>query len=117
MEGKSLLGDNLDTMRPVFSIGGVTREVLRTKKDTVSRLVGSGPPLYGMKTMQLTVCDRWYSLVLATGRTRAGKVPNHPRPCDDGQVPTRTKARDMIVQHLTQRGFVVPLDRYPALTD
>lgn len=117
MEGDSLLGGFIDRMRPVFSVGGVDREVIQTQKDKVSRLVGSGPPLYGIKTMQMTVCSRWYSLALETGRMRAGRIPDHPRPCGGGQTPPVSLAREMIVEHLSQRGFVLPVATYEDIVD
>ncbi|MEP0201354.1 MAG: sulfatase-like hydrolase/transferase [Halioglobus sp.] len=114
VEGQSLLVDDLDPLRPVFSTSGLSREKLQRGEDNVSQLIGSGPPLYGVESMVMTVCQRWYELDLASGELKAGRVKGHPQPCKVSELPNKADARNQIVEHLTQRGFVLPVGTYPA---
>lgn len=106
MEGRSLLSGDLNPMEPLFSVGGMQREHFQSKTDRLSRLVGDGPPLYGLTTMVMIVCQRWYSLDTANGVLKQGLVRHHPHPCD-GPFPDNDKARQLIKNHLNQRGFVL----------
>jgi len=106
MEGRSLIGDNLDPMEPLFSVGGMNREHFDSKTDRLSRLVGDGPPLYGLANMVMIVCQRWYSLEPGDGTVKQGSVLHHPFPCDE-PLPEIDRARQMISSHLTQRGFIL----------
>ena len=115
MEGRSLLAENLDPLQPTFSTSGVGREKLSRGEDRVSQLVGAGPPLYGVESMVMTVCQRWYELDLASGVLETGSIKAHPQPCRAKDLPSKADARNQIVQHLTQRGFVLPVEGYTAI--
>jgi len=117
IEGRSLLVDDLDPLQPTFSTSGVSREKLSRGEDQVSQLVGSGPPLYGVESMVMSVCQRWYALDLVSGELKVGHIRGHPQRCKVSDLPSRTDARKQIVQHLTQRGFVLPLAGYPPIED
>ena len=106
MEGRSLIGDGLDPMEPLFSVGGMNREHFDSKTDRLSRLVGDGPPLYGLANMEMIICQRWYSLNTGDGTVKQGSVDHHPYPCD-GPFPDDESARQMISAHLTRRGFTL----------
>jgi len=106
MEGRSLIGDHLDPMEPLFSVGGMNREHFQSETDRLSRLVGEGPPLYGIASMVMIVCQRWYSLDPGDGTVKQGQIPHHPFPCN-ATFPETDRARQMIGSHLTQRGFIL----------
>ena len=105
MEGISLLQSNKDPMRPAFSVGGVDKERSPGAKAPLSRLIGAGPPQYGINTMVLTVCQRWYALNLATQDLTLGDIRNHPQPCQSDRLPSSQLAREMIAEHLKVRGI------------
>ncbi|MEP4485980.1 MAG: sulfatase-like hydrolase/transferase [Halioglobus sp.] len=115
IEGRSLIAGDLDPLQSTFSTSGVSREKLSRGEDQVSQLVGSGPPLYGVESMVMTVCQRWYALDLASGELKVGYIKRHPQPCKFSDLPTKADARNQIVQHLMQRGFVLPVGAYPAI--
>ena len=108
MEGVSLLDTEPDPLRPVFSVDGVARERVEGVRAPLSQLVGAGPPVYGVKTAVVAVCQRWYSLNLETGELAKGTFRNHPRPCRRADLPDQDEGRKMIVEHLTSRGFTLP---------
>jgi arylsulfatase A-like enzyme len=107
MEGRSLLDNGLDPMRPIFTVSGVNRKRLKTATDRISQLRGSGPPLYGLEGMTMLVCQRWYTLALPDGELSSGVVKGHPQPCTDAEFPTPQRARQALLSHLTERGFQV----------
>ena len=109
MEGRSLISDDLDPMQALFSVGGMNREHFDGKSDRLSRLVGDGPPLYGLASMVMIVCQHWYSLDPAEGTIKQGTVRHHPSPCNE-TFPDTVNARSMIANHLTQRGFKLGYD-------
>lgn len=115
MEGDSLLSDALDPLRPIYSIAGVNREHVEREGDLVSQLVGEGPPMFGVKSMVMSVCQNWYALDLLTGEVQKGHINRHPQPCDVDRLPDVTEARESIVQHLSERGFSLPVESYPPL--
>jgi arylsulfatase A-like enzyme len=115
MEGRSLLSGKLDPLRPTFSTSGVSREKLSRGEDQVSQLVGAGPPLYGVESMVMTICQRWYELDLASGELKVGRIKGHPQPCKTKDLPDKTDARNQIVQHLAQRGYVLPVGAYSVI--
>lgn len=109
MEGVSLLSEAArNEYRPLFSIGGVNREVVQTKRDKVSRLVGSGPPSYGMNSMQMTICNRWYSLSMGTGKMTIGHLRDHPSACPGKELIGYDGARRLLSAHLSKRGIPMP---------
>ncbi|HET7588347.1 MAG TPA: sulfatase-like hydrolase/transferase [Gammaproteobacteria bacterium] len=120
MEGQSLLQGNLDPHRPVFSIYRMTRKHFDTDNgDTLARVVHMGPPTYGLQTMGMVVCRRWYLLSLDDGKVKAGTIGNYQNkwratagatdssaPCpDDDHRPTNQEARVMMSRFLHARGF------------
>lgn len=107
MEGISLLDSERDSLRPAFSVDGIARERVEGNK-ALSQLIGAGPPVYGVKTVVVTVCQRSYSLNLVTGKLTMETLKNHPRPCKRQDLPNMEEGRQMLVEHLTNRGFTMP---------
>ncbi len=98
MEGRTLLVEDLDAVRPVFSTLGVEEQ----DRDW-------GPPIWGMEEMAMTVCQRWYRLTLNTEELVTGEIAGHTRPCPEDVLPSPDEAREMIARHLEERGFRLPL--------
>jgi hypothetical protein len=119
MEGKSLLDGALPEDRPVFSIYHFAREHIQNGNgDVVAEAVHMGPPTYGLRLFGMVVCHRWYLLNIRSGQLSSGAVgdfinklrapPGAPLPpsgCAADAVPSDEAARQMMTQHLEQRGF------------
>jgi hypothetical protein len=106
MEGVSLLNkEKLDPMRPIYSINGIKRDKFATMFDDLSKLVGEGPPHYGMKRMGLTICQRRYVLNLNNGTGEMYDIPHHTRPCGERKLPDLKTGLAMISKHLSERAF------------
>jgi len=106
MEGESLLSSANNPMDPIFSIGKLQRTHFHREGERLSRLVGEGPPLYGLTSLVMTICHRWYSLDINDSRVREGLVRHHPNPCK-GPFPDDMAARRMMENHLKDRNFLL----------
>ncbi len=107
MEGQSLLSDTLDKNRPIFGITQLRRGHFKTqKKDRLSRIVGDGPPNYGLKIMGLVVCNRWYLHNLKNDTTKSGNVPDYSGSCDASSSPNEDAAKTIMREHLLSKGFL-----------
>jgi hypothetical protein len=105
MEGASFLEGPADLYRPLFSVGGMDRNHFRTQaKDVLAKLVGGGPPTYGMRSMVMSVCNRWYRLDLDSDELESGHMPFEGT-CDPNLLPTHEQAAQILREHLVSRGF------------
>ena len=108
MEGDSLVSkEKPDPLRPIYSLSGVERHTLESEFDGLSEIVGTGPPLYGLQRMGLTICQKRYVLNLQDGSGEMSDIANHPRPCDSSKLPDFPGALAMIKKHLIEREFGV----------
>jgi arylsulfatase A-like enzyme len=118
MEGQSLLHDGLPPARPVYTIFQIGRVHVKTEQDRLARAVDVGPPSYGLETLGMVVCDRWYLMNTHTGNVTSGAVgsfnnkmraaPGAPlatSPCNAGDSPEEQEAGSMMHDYLEQRGF------------
>jgi hypothetical protein len=108
MEGDSLISKGKpDPLRPIYSFSGIERQTFTTATDTLSEISNAGPPLYGLKRMGLTICHKRYVLNLRDQSGEMSDIKNHPRPCENSQLPDLTSALAMIKEHLIARDFGV----------
>jgi len=106
MEGMSLLNSDSDSDRHIFTVDSVSRERFRTNTDSLSRLVGSGPPLYGVEVATLVACGRNFFLNIIDGNFVRQEFNYQGEPCSKKLENDEAKA--LIEQHLQERGFVLP---------
>lgn len=108
MEGQSLLSETLDKYRPIFGIMQLQRGgFMSKKKDMLSRIVGDGPPNYGLNIMGLVICNTWYAHNIIDGSTETGIVQGHSGSCDSSNIPTPKVARMIMRKHLQDRNFLI----------
>ncbi|MFZ2236482.1 MAG: sulfatase-like hydrolase/transferase [Dokdonella sp.] len=106
MEGRSLLRDDLDHDRPVFSIFRMERSHFKTKeKDVLARVADLGPPTYGVDLVGMVVCQRWYMMRLEDEKITSGAVVGYQDKCPTNDLPTNDQAKAMMGQYLRKRGF------------
>ena len=106
MEGESLLKHEQGIERDIFTIDSVLRKSMKTASENLSALVGGGPPLYGVKTVNLINCDQNYNLNLVDDSLQKSAFKTSNAACESKL--TESIARQKIKQHLYQRGFVLP---------
>ena len=107
MEGESLLSASLDSNRPIFGVTQLQRIRFRSdKKDRLSRIVGAGPPNFGLNIMGLAVCDTWFLYNIKKDLVESGKVEGHSGGCDPVTQPTPNEAKEMMREHLLSKRFL-----------
>jgi len=103
MEGDTLLGDEIDPLRPVFSVGvnakhaGWNNGWWGVKKPEA--------PFYSMGSLSMVHCQIWYFLSMEDGVMTSQEVEGHTSLCSENELLTMTSARQLMVQHLVQRGY------------
>jgi len=106
MEGSSVMKNEPDNNRLLFTIDSVSRKRFRTGTDSLSKLVGSGPPLYGVEVATLVACDQNYYLNIVDGTFVRHRYNFQGPPC--ANTLDEKQAKVLIEQHLQERGFVLP---------
>ena len=107
MRGESLLKNNLDRNRLIFSVG--TTLSLRDIGDgkltlDEDRLV---PPFNQFSNLYVINCQRWLQLSLGDSINieSSGDVVGHTSPCNDESLLTREEVVDSVIEHLYSAGF------------
>lgn len=92
MRGTSILSDEPPANRKIISITG------GSPKKTV-------PPFYQIKTVQVLVCQKWYSLNVQDNIWKSGLVKGHTGPCAENTLPSDAEIRQMILDYLNRHGY------------
>ena len=62
-------------------------------------------PFYSMASLSIIHCHAWYFLSLEDGMMTGQDVEGHTSPCPEDELLAVPKARQLMVEHLVQRGF------------
>ena len=106
MEGRSLIADDQNIERDIFTIDSVLRKSMKTASENLSALVGGGPPLYGVKTVNLINCDQNFNLNLVDDNIKQSPLKTSAASCES--TLSEPMAKQKIKQHLYERGFILP---------
>lgn len=107
MEGASLLSTDIGRDRPVYAIYKLGKKRRYWTEDgdyKIGSIEGVGPPTYGLASIELVVCQRWYIMRLADRSVRSGNVARYQGKCSGG-LPSNRQAAAMMTEHLQRRGF------------
>lgn len=103
MEGDSLLRpEELRDLRPIFT---TTPRIPDRKDENWRSDTDWGPPFYGLETIGLVICQRWYRIDLRTGERSRSIIPNHTARCPRRTFPTEPEVTALLVRHLEERGI------------
>ncbi|MEM7194034.1 MAG: sulfatase-like hydrolase/transferase [Pseudomonadota bacterium] len=102
MEGHSLLLDP-ESKRDLFSIDSVNRKKVEARHQTLTQLIGAGPPRYGIRTVSLTRCRQTFRLDIETGEMTEELFQSSVEICDDRL--DSAEAGKRLTEHLIQRGI------------
>ena len=103
VEGQSLLQDEPDALRPVFSVAPSYRV---DKNDRLQLdLTKIKPPFYQFGTITVVLCQNWYALDTTTLTWQAGKVETSPSPCRADDLPGERQVQEMVINRLAADGF------------
>ena len=103
MEGDSLLEETVSPLRSIFSVGIDMKDA-----GMIDGWVGnakSEPPFYSIGSLSMIHCQVWYFISLEDGLMTSQEVESHSSHCDDSDLLSVPQARELMVEHLTQRGF------------
>jgi len=107
MEGTSLLNQNLDSGRLIFSAGAAhVRESNRYFVLDAEKLT---PPFYQFGYVGIVNCQNWYRYDLIKNSWTSGIVNGHTSRCDDDMVFSPEQIRDELLNHLRSKGFDVSI--------
>jgi hypothetical protein len=84
-------------------VDSVSKKSFRSQSEALSRLVGGGPPNYGVLSATLINCDQNFRLNVVEGNYDFHEYKLHGESCD--QPLNSEEAIDLIEQHLLDRGF------------
>ena len=105
MHGQSVLTSNFPSNREVIS-ASTSADVVTNGKDgwTVDTNKIS-PPFYQLGTVDLIICNKWYSLNLRKPSITYGKVIGSTAVCDENEIISPGEAKERILQNLKDDGY------------
>jgi glucan phosphoethanolaminetransferase (alkaline phosphatase superfamily) len=105
MEGQSLLSNEVDPVRPIFSAGVayVTQDP-NTGQQLID-LERIAPPFYQFGYLRAIVCQNWYLIKLSDFEWKSGEVTGHTAPCDEQLLPDTNIIQKWMLERLESDGF------------
>lgn len=107
MEGDSLLGETINPLRSIFSVGVNVKNLGLI--DGWWGNIKSEAPFFSLGSLSMVHCQTWYFISMENGLMTSQEVEGHSSPCLDSQLLTVPQARKLMVEHLTQRGYEADL--------
>ncbi|HSO13468.1 MAG TPA: sulfatase-like hydrolase/transferase [Anaerolineales bacterium] len=92
MTGFSMLGDEPPADRRIVSIVAGSPKKVK-------------PPFYQIKTVQVVVCQKWYTWNVQENIWKSGMVRGHTAPCADQILPPDAEIQQMMLEYLDEHGF------------
>jgi hypothetical protein len=121
MHGQSILLNELSPDRKIISVS-VDANLLSNEENEGWRVDETkiSPPYYQLGTVNLIVCDKWFSLKLRTPTLTYGDVKGSTEKCSEMDLPSPEQAKELILQHLEDENYdtsdfpaAVPLQAMP----
>jgi len=103
MEGVTLLGNQITDRTSLFGFSEVVKQGSKVGSLKVSRLVGAGPPLYGLQTFVEINCSDWFELDILTNEISSGLTDAPGSNCQSKK--SHEDARASILEFLSKSGF------------
>lgn len=99
------LVDYLEIPQPTWMMGtSILKEEASPTREIISITAGSprkiAPPFYQIKTVQIIICQKWYSLNVQENIWRTGDISGHTASCDEALLPAETDILERIVDYL-----------------
>ena len=104
MTGQSLLKGQPSATQPIFSAApnyrtGNTQNELQLDESKIK------PPFYQFGSINMVVCQKWYSVNTSQLSWQEEDIQDYPDPCDPSSLPTDSQAQQMILNQLKTNGF------------
>ncbi len=92
MAGRSLLKGEPPATREIISVtAGSPRKI--------------APPFFQIKTVQIIICQRWYTLNVQENTWKSGNIYQHTTKCEEDQLPSEEEVHQEIVDYLENHGY------------
>ena len=79
------------------------------KREIITLTAGSpndiAPPFYQINTLQMIVCNKWYTLDLRKNTFDSGVITGHTAKCDENVLPSGKQIRQRILEYLQKYGY------------
>jgi arylsulfatase A-like enzyme len=92
MSGTSLLNGEPPAMREIISTTAGSPKKIK-------------PPFYQIKTVQIIVCQKWYSLNVQENTWKTGLIKGHTAPCETTLLPPDDQIRQTILDYLEMHDY------------
>ena len=104
MIGESLLQNNPDTSRLIFSMG--THKVIQNEDgDTMLDPERNTPPFYQFSYINIIDCQKWFVFDLTTFTWSSGEVSHYTTPCSDNSLHSFAEIKQALEARLAEDGF------------
>lgn len=102
--------DYLDIPAPAWMVGTsmlgeeppLDREIISIRTGSPSK---EKPPFYQIKSVQVTVCERWFDLNVQENSWKSGLVGRHTYKCEPDILPTAEQVRQRILDYLQEHSY------------
>ena len=104
MQGRSLLSDDIDPLRPI-----VSSHVAERRKIGKGFLMAAkvNPPFWSLGHVGFVQCHTWFRMDLGSGKVIRVDVSEHTAPCPEEDLFTTEQARSYFVEHMREAGYDV----------
>jgi phosphoglycerol transferase MdoB-like AlkP superfamily enzyme len=104
MDGESLLDNNLNDRRLIFSAGTIE---MKPNEEKIAFLDESldKPPFYQFSYIDVIDCQNWHSFDLNTYKWTSGTVDGYVEPCNPQELLTQAKIKQAVYDCLRMDGF------------
>jgi hypothetical protein len=110
MEGTSLLSGDMDPMRPIFAVSAKRQKVGLNERGLWVK-TASFSPLDGLGKISGIICQRYFWMNLCEPWPYPfgwSNIKGHTAPCDEKKIPSEAQLRELLVEHLRDKGFDLP---------
>jgi arylsulfatase A-like enzyme len=107
MEGRSILTHDLPVTQRIFSANVGDEMMLNEEQSWIVDASRISPPFYQLGSLNLIVCNTWFSMDLREPRLTYGDIEGSTAVCDAAEIPSPLEAEKLLVQHLIDQNYDV----------
>jgi predicted AlkP superfamily pyrophosphatase or phosphodiesterase len=107
MHGQSILENNFPSVRNIISAETSGEIVIHDEDGWRVDVTKNSPPFYQLGTVNLVVCNKWFSLNLRNPMLTFGEIPGSNSFCSEQDIPSPEHAKDLILKSLLDASYDV----------
>jgi arylsulfatase A-like enzyme len=109
MHGQSLLENKFAPPRKIFSVDVAADLVSDGEMGWLVDVTNLSPPFYQLGTVNLVICNRWFSLNLRSPALVYGEVKGSTASCNAKEIPSSEQAEEILLKRLQDEGYDISL--------